>query len=194
MRYPPGHKEQTRQRILEAALKVFRNHGFGGGGVDAVMSEAGLTAGGFYAHFKNKEDLLMQMLSCSPELMREGLKEHLGDMEGPEWVEGFIDLYLSERQITAPENCCPLPSVLSEIERQSQDCRDSFAELFDSWTNMISAHLTNLPKSERNSRAEALNTLLIGSATMARALIGTPQLQKVLTSGRDAAKRLVRDE
>ncbi|MEM7015430.1 MAG: hypothetical protein AAF585_28560, partial [Verrucomicrobiota bacterium] len=79
-------------------------------------------------------------------------------------------------------------------ERQSQDCRDSFAELFDMWANMIAAHLTNLPESERKSRAEALNTLMIGTATMARALIGTPQLHKVLASGREAAKRLVRDQ
>ncbi|MFT5465947.1 MAG: TetR/AcrR family transcriptional repressor of nem operon [Verrucomicrobiales bacterium] len=192
MRYPSGHKEATRRKILEAALKVFRNQGFGGGGVDTVMNEAGLTAGGFYAHFRNKEDLLIQMLSCSPDLMRDGLNLHLGELEGPDWVEGFIDLYLSPQQVMAEQNCCPLPSVISEIERQSQDCRNSFAELFGQWAEMLASRLTNLPKKERRTRAESLNTILIGTVTMARALIGTPQFDGVLKNGRDSAKRLIR--
>ena len=55
MRYPAGHKEQTRAKILRAAAKVFRREGYHAVSVDKVMEEAGLTAGGFYAHFGSKE-------------------------------------------------------------------------------------------------------------------------------------------
>ena len=54
MRYASGHKEQTRAKIVKAAGKVFRRDGFHAAGVDKVMEEAGLTAGGFYAHFASK--------------------------------------------------------------------------------------------------------------------------------------------
>ena len=63
MRYPAGHKEQTRAKIVRAAGKVFRREGYHAAGVDKVMEEAGLTAGGFYAHFKSKEALLAETLA-----------------------------------------------------------------------------------------------------------------------------------
>ena len=62
MRYPPGHKDETRRKILEAAATVFRRQGYHAGGVDQVMREAGLTAGGFYAHFPSKEALFAETL------------------------------------------------------------------------------------------------------------------------------------
>ncbi|MGD0042295.1 MAG: helix-turn-helix domain-containing protein, partial [Isosphaeraceae bacterium] len=57
MRYAAGHREQTRAKILRAACRVFRRQGYHAAGVDKVMEEAGLTAGGFYAHFASKEAL-----------------------------------------------------------------------------------------------------------------------------------------
>ena len=62
MRYTAGHREQTRAKILRAAGKVFRRQGYHAAGVDKVMEEAGLTAGGFYAHFDSKEALLAELL------------------------------------------------------------------------------------------------------------------------------------
>ncbi len=63
MRYAPDHKEKTRARIIEAAGKVFRRQGYHATGVDKVMEEAGLTAGGFYAHFDSKQALLVEALA-----------------------------------------------------------------------------------------------------------------------------------
>lgn len=62
MRYPAGHKERTRARIVRAAARVFRREGYHAAGLDKVMEEAGLTAGGFYAHFGSKEALLAEVL------------------------------------------------------------------------------------------------------------------------------------
>ena len=63
MRYSPGHKEQTRAKIVEAAGKVFRRLGYHAAGVDKVMEEAGLTAGGFYSHFASKDALLADVFA-----------------------------------------------------------------------------------------------------------------------------------
>src|SRR5437867_10469028 len=63
MRYDKGHKQATRQRILEAAGRRFKHDGIDGAGVAVVMSDAGLTNGAFYAHFASKEDLVANVLA-----------------------------------------------------------------------------------------------------------------------------------
>ena len=62
MRYAADQKEKTRSRIVRAAGKVFRRQGYHAAGVDKVMAEAGLTAGGFYAHFDSKQALLAEAI------------------------------------------------------------------------------------------------------------------------------------
>ena len=62
MRYPADHKERTHARIVEEASRLFKQGGFTGVGVDSVMKAAGLTPGGFYAHFHSKEVLLAETL------------------------------------------------------------------------------------------------------------------------------------
>ena len=81
MRYPAGHKEQTRAKILQAAGKVFRREGYHAAGVDKVMEEAGLTAGGFYAHFASKEALLAETLA--PAAAEAGCRTRRGASRGP---------------------------------------------------------------------------------------------------------------
>lgn len=65
MRYAAGHREQTRAKIFRAAGKVFRRQGYHAAEVDKVMEEAGLTAGGFYAHFGSEEALLAETLASA---------------------------------------------------------------------------------------------------------------------------------
>ncbi len=65
MRYAPDHKAKTRGKILAAAGRVFRRLGYHAAGVDRVMEEAGLTSGGFYAHFESKEALLAEAIAHS---------------------------------------------------------------------------------------------------------------------------------
>src|SRR4051794_7331832 len=97
MRYGPDHKEKTRARILEAAGRVFRRRGYHASGVDKVMEEAGLTAGGFYAHFNSKEALLAAALACTGAWAGAGagLGAGLGGLSGREWVDAFLARYLS---------------------------------------------------------------------------------------------------
>ena len=96
MRYAAGHREQTRAKILRAAGKVFRRQGYHAAGVDKVMEEAGLTAGGFYAHFGSKEALLAETLApASASALRDEPIEHL---TGRAWAEAFVERYLGPAQ------------------------------------------------------------------------------------------------
>src|SRR5208337_3926131 len=92
MRYPAGHRERTRAKILRAACRVFRRQGYHAAGVDKVMEEAGLTAGGFYAHFASKEALLAEALApAAAGALRDEPIEHL---TGRAWAEAFVERYL----------------------------------------------------------------------------------------------------
>lgn len=103
MGYPQGHKEQTRQRIVEAARKLWKSEGYKGAGIDRVMKEAGLTRGGFYAHFKSKDDLLDEVL-CE-NMVHDGLAYFAkqGITEPQDQKEAVIDWYLGEGHRDHPE-------------------------------------------------------------------------------------------
>ena len=101
MRYAPDHKEKTRAKILEAAGRVFRRHGYHASGVDRVMEEAGLTAGGFYAHFDSKQALLAEALAHAGEEIGRRREAGLEDLSGREWIEAFLARYLGM--------CAPAP-------------------------------------------------------------------------------------
>src|SRR5437588_8587020 len=92
MRYSQDHKAATRKRILEAAGRRFKQDGIDGAGVAAVMSDAGLTNGAFYAHFASKEDLVANVLADQLRAQRQSLDSDPTDRAG---LEGFVRSYLS---------------------------------------------------------------------------------------------------
>src|SRR4051794_24601751 len=92
MRYSKDHKEATRQRIVQAAGRRFKKDGIDGAGVASVMSDAGLTNGAFYAHFKSKEDLVANVLADQLRAQRNSFEAEVADRTG---LEAFIRAYLS---------------------------------------------------------------------------------------------------
>src|SRR3954451_11867857 len=95
MRYPADQKQKTRQRILEAAAVVFRREGLQAGSVDKVMGEAGLTAGGFYAHFASKEALFTEMLVGAMRQARVLSGKEDEDASGVVRIRAIVARYLS---------------------------------------------------------------------------------------------------
>ncbi|MEO1087794.1 MAG: TetR/AcrR family transcriptional regulator, partial [Acidobacteriota bacterium] len=114
MRYSPEHKAKTRKSILDAASRVFRRRGYQGGGVDAVMKEAGLTHGGFYAHFQNKEALLAETVLDAMLEARKRHRDWTAGTSGATWLGRFLDHYLSDRHRRHSEHGCPVPALVSE--------------------------------------------------------------------------------
>src|SRR5438477_8451904 len=92
MRYSKGHKQATRQRIVEAAGRRFKQDGIDGAGVATLMSDAGLTNGAFYAHFASKEDLVANVLAEQLRTQRQSVDAEPPDRAG---LEAFVRSYLS---------------------------------------------------------------------------------------------------
>src|SRR4051794_5447209 len=109
MRYGKDQKQATRQRIVEAARRRFKEHGIDGAGVAAVMSDAGLTNGAFYAHFAPKEDLVATVLADQLRAQRKSLDAEAPDRAG---LEAFIRAYLSPQHRDQGADGCPSAALL----------------------------------------------------------------------------------
>ena len=117
MRYAQDHKAQTHERILQEASARYRRDGIGATGLQPLMKALGLTHGGFYAHFKSKDELVEKALRCAAdeatELSSNAFKQENG-------LSAFIDMYLSEAHRDAPEKGCPIPTMASELGQRGQ--------------------------------------------------------------------------
>ena len=115
MRYGKDQKQATRQRILEAAGRRFKADGIDGAGVAAVMSDAGLTNGAFYAHFASKEDLVANVLADQLRAQRQRFDTQPPDRSG---LEAIIRAYLSPEHRDQLADGCPSAALLDEIARR----------------------------------------------------------------------------
>ena len=123
MRYGKDQKPATRQRILEAAGRRFKQDGIDGAGVAAVMSDVGLTNGAFYAHFTSKEDLVANVLADQLRAQRQSLDSQPSDRAG---LEAFVRSYLSPQHRDHSADGCPSAALLDEIARRPAATRHVF--------------------------------------------------------------------
>jgi TetR/AcrR family transcriptional repressor of nem operon len=189
MRYPTGHKQQTSERIVRAAGRLFRKRGYAATGVDAVMKSADLTAGAFYSHFRSKEDLLAETLD---NVFREGSKDRpkeLEDLKGHAWIRAFASFYLSKEHRDATERGCPMAALAAEVARMGPKTRAVFEHhirrVFDSVARQFD---TGSPDRER---AIATVALCLGGLSLARAVKDRGLSDEILRACRESATREV---
>ena len=191
MRYNKGHKDTTRDHILETAARRFRKDGIAASGLAGVMSEAGLTNGAFYAHFSSKSEMVEKCLErATDEQWNQFEKEiasgHLLDI---------IHAYLSEEHRDHAGSGCPAAALLPEISRQARPTRRVYTESVKRLLNAVEKQLPNMPKGP-NAREIAIGTLglLIGTLQIARA-VDDPTLSKsILAAGTHVAITLIQSD
>jgi TetR/AcrR family transcriptional regulator, transcriptional repressor for nem operon len=177
MRYGKDHKQATRQRIVEAAARRFKEDGIDGAGVATLMSDAGLTNGAFYAHFASKEDLVANVLVDQLRAQRQSFDAQPSDRAG---LEAFIRSYLSPQHRDQCADGCPSAALLDEIVRRPTATRQVFTDELMGVIDDIAARLD--PTDLQTARTDALE--LFGS------MVGTLQLARVLTD-RDLSDQLL---
>jgi len=167
MRYGKDQKQATRQRIVEAAGRRFKADGIDGAGVAAVMTDAGLTNGAFYAHFTSKEDLVANVLADQLRAQR-----HSFDAQPPDRVglEAFIRSYLSPQHRDQYADGCPSAALLDEIARRPATTREVFTDELMGVIDDIASRLD--PPDAEAARTDALTIfgMMIGTLQLARAL------------------------
>src|SRR5436309_2175494 len=168
MRYGKDQKQATRQRILEAAGRRFKQDGIDGTGVAAVMSDAGLTNGAFYAHFASKEDLVANVLADQLRAQRQDVDAQPADRPG---LEAFIRAYLSPQHRDQSADGCPSAALLDEIARRPTATRQAFTEELLATADDIAARLD--PTDANAARTDALALLGFMSGTLQPARAAT---------------------
>src|SRR5436309_12629327 len=125
MRYSKGHKQATRQRIVEVAGRRFKRDGIDGAGLATLMSDAGLTNGAFYAHFESKEDLVANVLADQLRAQRQSFDAQPSDRAG---LEAFIRSYLAPEHRDQCAEGCPSAAMVEEIVRRPAATKRVFTQ------------------------------------------------------------------
>ena len=190
MRYTKDHKQATRQRIVEAAGRRFKEDGIEGAGVATVMSDAGLTNGAFYGHFASKEDLVANVLADQLSAQRERFDAQLAERAG---LEAFIRSYLSPRHRDRCAAGCPSAALLDEIVRRPAATKRVFtAELTRSMDDLAS-RLDPTDVEAARTDALALFGFMVGTLQLARALTDRDLSDRLLARGVETALKLMND-
>ena len=182
-----ARKKRTRERILASAGRVFRRTGYAGSGVDAVMREAGLTHGGFYAHFRSKEALFAEAVARALGRTVELMEKDAGDREGMDWLRAAVRRYLSRTHLEAVEEGCPMPALVSELGRAGDAPREAFEARMLELLADVAEKMPPGTGLDRADRALATVALCVGGVSMARAVKDPILADRILAACRTLA-------
>ena len=184
MRYEKGHKDATRQRIIDTASRQFRESGVAAVGIAGIMSGAGLTNGAFYAHFKSKEDLVENVLRNAMRRREERLRTA---SEADAGLEAEIRDYLTPGHRDRPAGGCPTAALVAEVARHPKATRDAFTEKLSLFIELIATQIREGSADERRRRAIAIYGMMVGTLQIARAVSDRKLSDEILESGVSAA-------
>jgi TetR/AcrR family transcriptional repressor of nem operon len=187
VRYEKGHKDETRQRILDVAARQFRERGTSSAGLAGIMAEAGLTNGAFYIHFESKQDLIRAVLDDAL-ARREQVWRKLEDAD--DGLMAMIDDYLSARHRDNPGRGCPTAAMVAEVAREPAATRATFTERLATIITRMAAKVKGSSAELREADALAIYALMVGSLQLARAVNDKRLSDKILASGASAARKL----
>ncbi|GGP26228.1 TetR/AcrR family transcriptional regulator [Silvimonas amylolytica] len=182
----PNRKEQSHQRIVDVAARAIRRAGYNGVGVADIMKEAGLTHGGFYAHFASRDALLVEAMQEASRQSIANISEGLaqGRQQGLSPLAALIESYLSDSHLADAECGCPVAALGSEMPRQSDVVRDVARE-------RVSALISGVGKvmpEELAAQASLLTGALVGTLQLARTLGDNDGGKAILASARAALR------
>jgi TetR/AcrR family transcriptional repressor of nem operon len=189
MRYDSEHKQKTRQRILDEASSVIRAEGPQRVAVAGVMKRAGLTHGGFYAHFASREEMVAEAIGemfSGPYSHFERRTEGLPPAEG---LAAYIDFYLSPRHRDARDRGCPLPALSGDVARMPEAARARFAEGAEGLRRALAGLLEAMGQEDAGALAGSAIAELVGAMSLARAAADGDVSDAILRNSREALKR-----
>lgn len=168
MRYSQEHKAKTHQRIIDEAARLFRRDGVGATGLQPLMKSLGLTHGGFYAHFKSKDELVETALQHAVEQLQASTQQ---DMAGEQPLAQFIARYLSSAHRADPGAGCPLPTISAELGQRGQPSATT-DQLVAERLAMIESNLTG---ADAAAQSVLQLSAMVGALLLSRS-VSDPQL------------------
>ncbi len=170
MRRTREQKRQTHEEILHAAARDFREHGFEGVGVAALMEHAGLTHGGFYAHFASKDALLGEVATYGLEESGKAFFDGAAQAAPDAPLREILRRYISRQHRDTPADGCMIPSLAGEIAREPAEVRHCFTEALEGYLARLAEHASGADDAARRDNALALLSGMVGAVLLARAI------------------------
>jgi TetR/AcrR family transcriptional regulator, transcriptional repressor for nem operon len=174
MPYSPKQKRDTQEKILESARRLFNRQGYSGVSIEEIMSNAGLTHGGFYRHFTGKEELYaaaVRQFLCKKTPAAWQKRRKPSAVTKPR-AERIVDAYFSRAHFDDHEGCCPLVGTASDVERAGETVKAAYQEVVEQMVKVFEDHLDT---AQARDRALALVALCVGGMVLARN-VGDPGL------------------
>jgi TetR/AcrR family transcriptional regulator, transcriptional repressor for nem operon len=186
MRYSKEHKQETHERIVKKASVRLREKGAHGIGVADLMKEAGLTHGGFYAHFDSREALVIEAFNYAMGRATERWRK-LAEQTPPEKrFATIVDSYLTTIHRDDPGHGCAVPTLGPEIARESPKTRRAFAARLDEMIEMIADQLPEMPRKAARAQAIAALSTMAGALVLSRVAGSGEFSDEILGAGREA--------
>ncbi|MEI9964576.1 MAG: TetR/AcrR family transcriptional regulator [Caulobacteraceae bacterium] len=190
MRYDAEHKQRTRERVLQEAAKAIRAEGPYNVGVAEVMSKAGLTHGGFYAHFASKDEFVGEAIGQMFKESRGRLERMIQEATAPaEALGAYIDFYLSPGHRDTRTSGCPLPFLSADAPRLPEGSRERYAQGVRRLTGAITELLSQMGRPEPHEIAGSAVAEMVGALALARAETDDALSDAMLERSRRAVKR-----
>jgi TetR/AcrR family transcriptional repressor of nem operon len=172
-------KEATHERIVETAARAIRRSGYDGTSVADIMKEAGLTHGGFYAHFLSREAMLAEAADrAGAEAV--ALSTHIAATAPPnEALQSLVRAYLSKEHLENAEMGCPVSALGSEMPRQAPEVRKAATRRIKEMIDVIARQSTDWGQPGAHQQALVTAATMVGAMVMARA-VDDPKLSEAL--------------
>ena len=189
MPYTPEHRARTKASIINTARKQFNLNGFDGVSIDHIMKAAGLSRGGFYHHFKDKEQLFAAAMDSFCNDLSNVIDPET-DLAGHALIKAFMNGYLDDTQLTPDEGNCPMIAVPSDVSRRGTEVKQSYQRVLETMLDLFQGNL-DFP-SEQRSREVALTLCMItvGGMVLARAINDNELQDELIEVARGAPANL----
>jgi len=180
MRKSKAETADTRRRIVEVAAREFRAKGIGATGVADLMSEAGLSHGGFYRHFDSKDQLVAEACESALSEIVDKLEAAAGGDTGKDGFKAIVDAYVSMPHRDHAADGCPLAGMGSELAHADEQTRDAASQGFDALVDVLAKRFGRRKPEVARSKAVFALSAMIGAVTMARIIEDADMSKSVL--------------
>lgn len=192
-RVSAAEKERSHNRIIKEASHLLRSGGLETTSVSDVMNSAGLTHGGFYRHFKSKDELVGAAFRFATQEVTRTLREAKTQLERIKALDDYIDTYLSVAHVDDLSNGCPLAALSGEAAREEGAARQSAGEALRTTTQLI-ARAIGGGEAAAMRKANAVACLLVGTISLARIATSIEESAQLLEGTKAAIKTLLSDK
>ena len=175
----PSRKEATHERIVETAARAIRRSGYDGAGVAEIMKEAGLTHGGFYAHFDSREGMLAEAADRAGADTVAFLTRVAAEASSNKALRAMLSAYLSKGHVEGRESGCAVAALGSEMPRQAPKVRRAATRRIKEMIDLVARQSPDWGQPGAHERALVTVATALGALVLARA-VDDPKLSDAL--------------